>query len=127
MTMDFFSGDMTGSDCLANRDAIFRPAVNAADNGGSYAVPGIEIGGVLVTAYVRDGILVVSLDFDGAEAGPFAVYDGGCIPVIVKAGNSEPVWTALPGDAITEGDARQLRRTGDSRPGDWVLPDWVYG
>lgn len=124
--MKFFSGDMTASDYLANKDAVFHPAVDAADNNGSYAVPGMEVGGVLVMAYVRDGILVVSLDFDTtdiSDAGPFAMYGDTQIPIQVTA-NGTPVWEALPEDAVTGADARQLRKTGDDKPV-WVTPDWL--
>jgi hypothetical protein len=99
---------------------------------------------VQVYAYVRDGILVVSLHYDTAdtrEHGPFAVYDESCIPTVIKAGESpvptvidagdiEPVWTALPEDAATEADARDIREAYADEPEQWpawVLPAWVYG
>lgn len=127
----FFDGDMDPRDRAANASAEFRPAVEAADNNGSYAPPCLEIGGVQVYAYVRDGILVVSLHYDTAGTGPdspFALYGWrDCVPTVIKAGDSEPVWTAFPADAITEADHRILRKAGQDRPGDWVVPDWVHG
>ena len=125
--MGFFEGDMTARDYQANKNAIYRPAVNASDNSGSYAPPCTEIGGVQVYTYIRDGILVISLHYDTADPDAFATYDEACIPTVIKAGDSEPVWEAFPDDAIEAGDARQLRKTGDDAPGDWVVPDWVYG
>jgi hypothetical protein len=121
---------MRPSDREANAGAVFHPAVAAEANHGSYAPPCVEVGGVQVYVYVRDGIPVISLHYDTAETGPdspFAVYDVACIPTVIDAGNRKPVWDALPDDAITEADARQLRKTGDARPGAWVLPDWVDG
>lgn len=128
--MGFHEGDMTARDYLANRDAKFCPAVHASDNNGAYAPPCIEIGGVQVYAYVRDGILVVSLHYDTADisdAGPWAVYDGSCIPTVIDASGIEtvPVWTALPENAVSQADARQLRKVGVDEPGDWVVPAWV--
>jgi hypothetical protein len=128
MTM---SGILPGSDIsiidqIANAAASFHPAVDAADNDGPYAPPCLEIGGVRVYAYVRDGILVVSLDYDAADIGdgrpgaarghlrvasapgPFAAYGAeDCVPTVIKAGEGPPpVWTALPEGAD--------------------LPAWVY-
>jgi hypothetical protein len=126
-----FSRDALGvSDRLVNASAVFHPAVAAAGNSGTYAPPCMEIAGVQVYAYVRDGILVVSLDYDGADvlSRTLHVYGAGlAVPTVITAGHdTEPVWEALPDDAITEADARQLRKTGDRSPV-WILPDWVHG
>jgi hypothetical protein len=128
--LDYFSGAISARDRAANATAVFRPAVDAADNGGLYAPPCLEIGGVQAYAYVRDGILVVSLHYDGANTGnasPFALYDGDLIPTVFKAGDGgdEPTWDALPEDAMTEDDARLLRKAGERAP--FVIPAWVYG
>jgi hypothetical protein len=102
---DFFEGTMAARDYLANKNAVFHPAVNASDNNGAYAPPCLEIGGVQVYAYVRDGILVVSLDYDTADVSdqsPFALYGGHHgpgserIPTVITAGHGKPVWDALP-------------------------------
>jgi hypothetical protein len=120
---------MSVSDDAANSAAIFRPGMEAGED--SYAPPYMEIGGVRIYGYVRDGILVVSLDFDDAQTGPgspFAMYGEDQVPVVIRVGGDpEPVWDALPEDAVSEPDARLLRKSGDNRPV-WVLPDWVdYG
>jgi hypothetical protein len=120
------SGNLTGSDIsvidqLANAAAVFHPAVDTTDSGETYTPPCMEIDGVRMYAYVRDGILVVSLDYGGEPGparerrwlalapGPFAAYGAeNCIPTVIKAGQGPPpVWTALPEDT--------------------ALPAWVYG
>jgi len=116
--------DMKAKDYLANRDAVFRPLMRDGDTD---ALPCIEIGGVQVYAYVRDGILVVSLDFDTADTSdqsPFALYGfRDKVPVVVTA-SGENVWTAFPHDALSEDDARILRKYG-STDLQWVIPDWA--
>lgn len=130
---DFFEGTMAVRDYLANKNAVFRPAVNASDNNGAYAPPCLEIGGVQVYAYVRDGILVVSLHYDTADVSdqsPFAVYDGASIPTVIHGGLGEIVWDALPDDAVSEADARAIRKAHADEPEMWpsfALPDWVDG
>jgi hypothetical protein len=130
---DYFEGDMTGHDHLANKHARFHPAVNAHDNNGSYAPPCLEIGGVQVYAYVRDGILVISLHYDEAdtsESTPFALYGPDCIPTVIYDGAGEVAWEALPDDAVTGDDARLIRKHNADNPDAWpawVLPDWVDG
>jgi len=110
MSASLSEDGFTASDRAANAAAVFHPAVAAENNNGTYAPPCMEVGGMQVYAYVRDGILVVSLHYDTADiskTSPFAVYDGGCIPTVFKAGDAEPEWTALPEDA--------------------ELPAWVFG
>ena len=85
-------------DYLANRDAIYREYTPADQNHGIEAGPSLEVGGVLVLAYVKDGQLNVSIDYDTAdvsEDSPFKVYGEGCIPTVVSA-NGITVWDALP-------------------------------
>jgi hypothetical protein len=125
--------DFSENDQAANLAATFHPASLEPD-GETWALPCIEIGGVQVYAYLRDGILVVSVDLDEAGTGqgsPFALpaLDPYGIPVVitVTGAGAGPVWDSLPADALTENDARQLRETDDARPGDWVMPDWVEG
>jgi hypothetical protein len=121
------SGNIAGAsisviDQLANAKAVFHPAVDATDSGEDYTPPYTEIDGVRVYTYVRDGILVVALDYDadsdpGGDVrrlwlaftpGPFATYgDGDCVPTVFTAGCTHPVWTALPEGA--------------------ELPAWVHG
>jgi hypothetical protein len=126
--MGYHDGSASASDRHANAGAVFYPAVDPENNNGSYALPCIEIGGVQVYAYVRDGILVISVDYDTADVSdgsPFRVYDGQAIPTVINVTDAEPVWEALPDNAISEDDARILRRTSDLRPGDWVIPGWL--
>lgn len=127
--MDFFDGEMADSDRRANAGAVFHPAIEADDNNGTYCPPGIEVGGVSVYVYVRDGILVVSGHFDEvnyAGNSPFRLYgDYDSVPVVVKMGDGESVWEAFPDDAVPEYDAKVLRKTGELRKEDWVLPGWV--
>jgi hypothetical protein len=129
--MGFFDGDMTAKNYLANQNAVFYPAAAASGNNGSYTPPCVMVGGVQVYAYVRDGILVVSLHYDTADTSPdspFALYGfDDCVPTVIKAGDREPVWEALPDQAVSEDDHRQLRKAGVDEPGDWVLPGWVHG
>lgn len=119
--MGFHEGDITASDYIANKAARFLPYTDASDNNGVSALPCIEVGGVQVYAYVRDGILVVSLDYDTADTGgdsPFALYgpDFTQVPTVINAGGGEPVWEALPEDAVTENDARLLRQDIERAP-----------
>ncbi len=131
--MEFFSGEMSSSDRDANDGVIFHQAVQAHENQGSYAPPCVEIGGVQVYVYVRDGILVVSGHFDTADTSrqsPFSLYgpDDDAVPVVVDMGDASPVWECLPDDAVTEEDARNIRRAYDDDPGMWpqhVVPAWV--
>ena len=138
---NFFDGDMSARDRNANAGAKFyaarephapltgyppdMPETGQTDE--TYGPPCVEIGGVQIYAYVRDGILVVSLHFDSADLDQFAVYNeggGDCVPVIIKTGENEAGWSALPYEAVNEDDARQLRASGDFAPM-WVLPDWA--
>lgn len=134
--MGFHEGDMTARDYIANKAARFQPAIDASRNNGAFALPCIEIGGVQVYAYIRDGILVVSVHYDTADisdAGPFALYGGGHsspdgerIPTVIDLGG-ERVWEELPEDACSEADAMEIRRASDD-PDDWpahVVPDWA--
>jgi hypothetical protein len=97
MIMNFFEDEMLPRDHKTNAKAAFLPAVSAEDNDGTYAPPCIEIGGVQVYVYVRDGILVISGHFDTADTSCFAAYGpDGTIPVFVKMGDCEHIWEALP-------------------------------
>ena len=80
--------NQTEKDYLANKDAKFLPY------GPGGALPCIEIGGVQVYAYVRDGQLRVSIDYDTAdtsEDSPFKVYGEGFIPTVTSV-NGITVW-----------------------------------
>ena len=139
--MDFFDGQMSDRDRAANAGAKFyaarephAPLVTSTGTGqvtedGStdetYGPPCIEIAGVQVYTYVRDGILVVSLHYDTAELDSFATYgEDDAIPTIIKAGDGKTVWSAVPEDYVTYREAAQLRASGDFEPA-WELPDWA--
>lgn len=92
---------MTEKDYLANRDAVFHPYVPDGQNNGAEALPCIEIGGVQVYAYVRDGTLIISAHLEEADEQVFDLYaDEGAadnVPVIVHVGAwDEPVFRAVP-------------------------------
>jgi hypothetical protein len=123
---------LTTSDREANATAVFHPAVSEDANNGAYAYPCTEMAGVQVYAYIRDGILVVSVDYasaDISETSPFRTYeDNTAIPTLVYIGERPvPAWEGIPDDAISEDDARTLRKAGLLAGDDWVLPGWVYG
>lgn len=112
---------MSEKDRAANAAARFLPY--AEQDGETEALPCIEIGGVQVYAYVRDGILVISADFetaDDSKDSPF-LYHGGQVPVVVNMG-SERIWEDLP-DGYSEADAKQLRSVGEEASP--VIPDWA--
>jgi hypothetical protein len=121
--------ELSNSDITANNATKFhrKPADSNTD-----ALPCIEVGGVQVYAYVRDGILVVSLHYDTTGTGPgspFRVYGEDAVPTVITAGD-EQVWQALPDDAVTEAGARILRRMSVGEPNapePWIIPDWALG
>lgn len=111
---------MTASDKAANAAATFHPY--DPQDGETEALPCIEIGGVQVYAYVRDGILVISADFDTADNGddtPFALFGSDRVPVAVSVGGKR-VFEDFPEHWE---DARALQKAGEEQG--WVLPDWA--
>jgi hypothetical protein len=83
-------GELTNRDIAVNAAAKFYPAARTTDPGDLALLPCIEVGGVQVYAYVRDGALVVSLDFDGTDPDAFDQYGpDGAVPVQVKLGGEE--------------------------------------
>jgi len=127
--MSYFEGSMPASERQANEAAIYYPSRLDPDgeDSATYCPPCVEVGGVQVYVYIRDGILVVSLDYDTADttpSTPFRPYgEQNAIPTVVTA-SGETVWHALPDCPATPEEARQLRKSGDHDPV-WVLPDWV--
>ena len=113
------------TDKAANRAAAFHPYRSEKNNSGTEALPCIEIGGVQVYAYVRDGILVISADFGTADAGedsPFALFGSDQVPVVVSVGGQR-AYEDFPEDWVSEDDARALRKAGEDQG--WVLPGWA--
>lgn len=81
---------MSATDRAANAAVTFLPVVEASDNDGSYAPPCVEIAGVHVYVYLRDGILTVSLDYSTADtsaASPLAIGPGMTVPTDILAGD----------------------------------------
>lgn len=118
---------MTTKDKAANAAATFLEYQEQQD--GTEALPCIEIGGVQVYAYVRDGILVVSIDTETADASddtPFALFGSDQVPVTVNVGDVR-VFEDFPENWVAEEDARLIRK-GMASSGEmpmWVLPGWA--
>lgn len=80
----------------ANEAALFHPYTVAED--GTEGLPAVEVAGVLVFAYVKDGELRVSVDLDTARHpdGPFMIIPGheDEVPMVITV-QGVPVFSAV--------------------------------
>lgn len=84
-------GDLAAYELWAKRqrEPVTNQAARFLPQAGEDSRPCIEVGGAVVFAYVRDGVLVVSVDVDTASAAVFDVYGADrCVPVRVNVGDS---------------------------------------
>jgi hypothetical protein len=99
--------EMTDRDRAANAAALFLPAREAGEEGGEYQPPAVEVGGVLVAVYARDGALVVTIDPACADPDVYELHgETAAVPVAVSIGNS-PVFEAMPPGESYEGSHRK--------------------
>jgi hypothetical protein len=93
---------MTDRDRTANAAALFLPAREAVEGGGTYQPPALEVGGVLVAVYAHDGALVVTIDPSCADPEVFTLHgETAAVPVAVSIGESQILETAMPEDFYT--------------------------
>jgi hypothetical protein len=78
------------SDRTINKNAVYYPANAEQDNGETYCPPMLEVAGIQVYVYVRDGKLIISADFDTMDEGYFG-SDTASVKVTMS-GNV--VWTS---------------------------------
>ena len=106
-------GEMTDAERTVNITAKFYAAHRTTDTGDLENLPCIEVGGVQVYAYVRDGALVVSVHLDTTDPDVFDLYGPhDAVPVMVKVGDDEPVFEAGPEESgqgtLTADETRAL-------------------
>jgi hypothetical protein len=73
---------MRAAELVANRMARFLPMTAAAETR-----PCVEVGGIQVYAYLDDGVLRVSVHYDGVEQA-FVTGPGGTVPTEFRAGGA---------------------------------------
>lgn len=78
---------------LFNHQAVFHP-YKLEDDGETEALPAVEVAGVLVFAYVKDGYLRVSIDLDTVDP---KLHDNAkrLVPIMVKC-QEDTIWATGP-------------------------------
>ena len=78
------------NDHAVNEGAVWWPPVKAEDSNGVYCPPMLEVAGVQVYVYVREGKLIISADFDTLDP----LYFGGHEASVSVTMSGEEVWTS---------------------------------
>lgn len=90
---------MTDRDRMANGAAMFLAAREPGEAGGDYQPPAVEVGGVLVAVYARDGALVITVDPACADPEVFELHgETFAVPVAVSIGEGRVFETVPPDD-----------------------------
>jgi hypothetical protein len=99
--------NMTDRDRAANAAALFLAAQEPGPGGREYQPPAVEVGGVLVAVYVRDGALVVTVDPAGADPEVFRLHgETAAVPMAVSIAEGR-VFEICPGDDPPPGRHRK--------------------
>jgi hypothetical protein len=99
--------DMTDRDRAANAAALFLSAREPGEPGEEYQPPAVEVGGVLVAVYARDGALVVTIDPVAADPDVYELHgETAAVPVAVSIGDGK-VFEAMPPEESYEGSHRK--------------------